>query len=123
MDQDRSNFLLLLPPIVIIFKLKNNKETKGFPEKTGGEAQGIFWAASVISSRISDGFLPFDSRSAKDLKAKYELENESRRKKRRFEEYKFAENNVIKMLVHSHPGRESWNKLSREAIRIFISLY
>ncbi len=27
------------------------------------------------------------------------------------------------MFVRSHPGRESWDELAREAIRIFISIY
>lgn len=71
-----------------ILKLKKNEEKKEFPEMIGERLRDFL-------SSIRD-FFPdirwlsgYDSRSAKELKAKYEQENESRRKKR-FEEYKFA---------------------------------
>lgn len=108
-------------PIVTLLKLRKNDETREFPEITGERLKDFL-------ANLRD-FFPdirwlsgYDSRSAKELKAKYEQENESRRKKR-FEEYKFSENNVITMFVRSHPGRESWDELAREAIRIFISIY
>jgi hypothetical protein len=108
-------------PAVSIVKLKKNHETKEFPDLTEDAQRELLAHMKDFFPDIR-WFSGYDSRSAKELKAKYEQENESRRKKK-FDEYSFSENNVITMFVKSHPGRETWDELAREAIRIFISIY
>jgi hypothetical protein len=114
-------FYFYYVPIVTVLKLKKNHETKEFPDLNDDV---IYELITNLRDFFPDirWFSGYDSRSAKELKAKYEQENENRRKKR-FEEYNFSENNVITMFVKSHPGRETWDELAREAIRIFISIY
>lgn len=75
-------------PIVTILKLKKNEETKEFPEMIGEKLRDFLCSIRDFFPDIR-WLSGYDSRSAKELKAKYEQENESRRKKK-FEEYKFA---------------------------------
>ena len=93
-------------PIVTLLKLSKNHQTKEFP-----------WLREDMSADLLNNiksFFPdikwlsgYDSRSAKELKAKYEQMNENKRKKKT-EEYFFTENNAITSYIRQHPGRESW---------------
>lgn len=45
------------------------------------------------------------------------------RKKKKFDQYNFSQNNVITLFIKMHPGRQTWDELAREAIKTFISIY
>ena len=108
-------------PIVTLLKLSKNFETKEFPWLREEQSADLL---SNLRSFFPDikWFSGYDSRSAKELKAKYEQMNENKRKKKN-EEYAFTENNAITNYIRQHPGREGWDEIGREALRIFISIY
>ncbi len=63
----------------------------------------------------------YDSSAAKEQKAKYEQYNlENNRRKRKFEELSFQDNNIITRFIKENPGKDSWEDIAREALRIII---
>ena len=63
----------------------------------------------------------YDSSAAKEQKAKYEQYNlENNRRKRRYEELNFVENNIITRYIKENPGKDSWEDIAREGLKIII---
>lgn len=108
-------------PIITLKKIKSNESDGSFRQLDPSGAKELLERLRSFFPDIK-WFSGYDSRSAKELKAKYEQMNENKRKKK-IEEYNFSENNVITLFIRQHPGRESWDELAREAIRTFISIY
>ena len=108
-------------PIVTLRKIKNNQEGRSFKELTPEEGRDVLERLSSFHPDIK-WFSGYDSRSAKELKEKYNLMNESRKKKKG-EDYTFEQNNIITIFIKEHPGRDTWDELGRKAINIFVTIY